>query len=231
MDFAPAGQEFWLRDGRKLCSVKELSTAIESMDDSLFYYHVNSQKNDFMNWIRDVFKERELAARLSGARLKGEIKRELSLFLEKNAEKISKVNDKGTEKVHDKIEDKADKAKVVIEIKPKVSEQSEARQEPRQEPKQEKKQELIQESKEEFKQNPEFGNPDDRETKEILERINQLVKEDKKIEQEEEEIIAKENQMIQIIGHRVPSDVFVKGLLSGIALSAMMIVTYAVLFG
>ena len=38
----------------------------DQIDDDVFYNHVTKERNDFVNWISDVFKERELAKKLSG---------------------------------------------------------------------------------------------------------------------------------------------------------------------
>jgi hypothetical protein len=48
--------EFWfhLADGRVLKSVPELLAVIKTMDDWVYNYHVNNEKNDFLNWIAFV---------------------------------------------------------------------------------------------------------------------------------------------------------------------------------
>jgi len=61
---APQEYEFFLSDGRKLKSVYELIDALETMNDDLFGQHVNKAKNDFSNWIKDVFKEPSVAKEL-----------------------------------------------------------------------------------------------------------------------------------------------------------------------
>ena len=52
---------FKLIDGSELKNLLELADALEKMSDDVFYYHANEAKNDFSNWIRDVFKQEELA--------------------------------------------------------------------------------------------------------------------------------------------------------------------------
>jgi hypothetical protein len=61
---------FWLRSGRGLRSLRELANALPSIPVEEFAYHVNAQKNDFSNWVRDVFKQEELAKRLFPCRTK-----------------------------------------------------------------------------------------------------------------------------------------------------------------
>ena len=62
---------FWLRDGRTLKNITEMLNALKKMDDGLFKYHVNEQKNDFANWIKDIFKQVELAQKIAPILEKG----------------------------------------------------------------------------------------------------------------------------------------------------------------
>ena len=52
---------FKLIDGSETKNLQELAEAFHYMSDDVFYYHVNDQKNDFSNWVRDVFKQEKLA--------------------------------------------------------------------------------------------------------------------------------------------------------------------------
>ena len=52
---------FVLCDGRVIKDYAELAGLLETMNDDIFYYHVTSDRNDFANWINDVFKEETLA--------------------------------------------------------------------------------------------------------------------------------------------------------------------------
>lgn len=61
---------FVVVDGSALKSLKELAEALDSMSDDVFYYHVTKEKNDFANWVRDVFNEAELAEKLFNAKTK-----------------------------------------------------------------------------------------------------------------------------------------------------------------
>ncbi|MBN2111880.1 hypothetical protein JW707_02145 [Candidatus Woesearchaeota archaeon] len=58
---APKEYEFYLKDGRRLKNLFELVDALEDMQDDLFKEHVNEMKNDFSNWIKDVFGEVNVA--------------------------------------------------------------------------------------------------------------------------------------------------------------------------
>ena len=50
--------------GRILRNMKELSDELECMSDADFCYHVNAEKNDFTNWVRDIIRDQELARKL-----------------------------------------------------------------------------------------------------------------------------------------------------------------------
>jgi hypothetical protein len=52
---------FILKDGTHIKSIKELAMMMDSMSDDSFSFHVNEEKNDFANWIRDVFGKEDLA--------------------------------------------------------------------------------------------------------------------------------------------------------------------------
>lgn len=57
---AEEGKRFWLQDGRVLKSVEELAEALEEMSQSVWEHHVTVQKNDFANWVEDVFGEKKI---------------------------------------------------------------------------------------------------------------------------------------------------------------------------
>ncbi len=69
----PPGKEFILHDGSKIYSIKDLFDRLQSMDENVFYHHVTPERNDFANWIRDVFKEEGLASRVSACKTKKEM--------------------------------------------------------------------------------------------------------------------------------------------------------------
>ena len=49
----------------KTCSIqknlKDLLEYIQNIEEKIFNYHVNSEKNDFYNWINEVIKDKKLA--------------------------------------------------------------------------------------------------------------------------------------------------------------------------
>ncbi len=52
---------FILVTGVPLKNLKELATSLETMNEWVFNHHVNDQRNDFSNWIKEILKEDELA--------------------------------------------------------------------------------------------------------------------------------------------------------------------------
>lgn len=54
-------KHFYLHEGGKLSNLEELFTELQTMDNHVFNHHVNKERNDFANWVRDVMGERILA--------------------------------------------------------------------------------------------------------------------------------------------------------------------------
>lgn len=63
---------FILKDGTPIKSIKELAMMMDSMSDESFSFHVNEEKNDFANWIKDVFGKKDLADSLLGLKCRKE---------------------------------------------------------------------------------------------------------------------------------------------------------------
>jgi len=64
---------FWTPDGQILKNVAELRTALKKMSRETFRHHVNEEKNDFANWIGEVFGDAELAENVRKAASKAAI--------------------------------------------------------------------------------------------------------------------------------------------------------------
>lgn len=67
---AAVDKVFVLADGNTITSLMDLALNVDQMHDHLFYHHVNEERNDFSNWIKDVFEEIELAESLMNAKEK-----------------------------------------------------------------------------------------------------------------------------------------------------------------
>ena len=75
---APSTQHyFYLNNGKKLME------SLKDMDQDLFSFHVNKQHNDFANWVRDVFGEKELARRISRARYPSSMLKSIEKYIQK----------------------------------------------------------------------------------------------------------------------------------------------------
>lgn len=54
-------ESFKLSNGKILLSINDLVHELQIMKDDVFKHHVNTNKNDFSDWIKHVFKEEKLA--------------------------------------------------------------------------------------------------------------------------------------------------------------------------
>ena len=61
-------QYFILITGVPLKNIKELINSFETMNEWVFRHHVNEARNDFANWIKDVFNEKELSEEVKDVR-------------------------------------------------------------------------------------------------------------------------------------------------------------------
>lgn len=61
-------KSFWVCNGEIFKNLKELVDGLERMTEEVFNYHVTKEKNDFVNWIKDVFKDEKLACDLKKAK-------------------------------------------------------------------------------------------------------------------------------------------------------------------
>ncbi|MEM2131165.1 MAG: hypothetical protein QXR96_01450, partial [Candidatus Woesearchaeota archaeon] len=66
---------FVLKDGSKLYSIKELyeKLAFNLIDEETFKHHVNENKNDFADWIKNVFNKEELSNQVRAIKTKKEL--------------------------------------------------------------------------------------------------------------------------------------------------------------
>ncbi|RMD57635.1 hypothetical protein D6825_03380 [Candidatus Woesearchaeota archaeon] len=68
---------FYLKDGKKLTSIKDLYHAFWYMSKDTFNHHVTEQKNDFAKWVKDVFGKDNLAESLLSAKSREEARSKL----------------------------------------------------------------------------------------------------------------------------------------------------------
>ncbi len=65
-------QAFYVQNGPKISSVKELADVLEnnSISDDSFNYHLHNNNNDFINWIQGVYQNDKLAKSLKRVKTK-----------------------------------------------------------------------------------------------------------------------------------------------------------------
>ena len=63
---APENSYFILCNGKPVKNIKELADIMEEIEDEIFNHHVTPDKNDFATWVKDIFKDIELAEKLAG---------------------------------------------------------------------------------------------------------------------------------------------------------------------
>ena len=57
----PEYRFFWCNDGRIFRNMRDLSAGLASMSAETFVYHLNTEKNDFSNWLKDSVGDEQLA--------------------------------------------------------------------------------------------------------------------------------------------------------------------------
>lgn len=65
---APETSYFILCNGKPVKNIKELADIMEEIEDQVFNHHVTPDKNDFATWVKDIFKDIELAEKLAGVK-------------------------------------------------------------------------------------------------------------------------------------------------------------------
>lgn len=58
------GKFFYTCDGKTLKSLQEMLNWVNNSDDNSFLHHVNSERNDFSGWTKEVLKDNPLSKRL-----------------------------------------------------------------------------------------------------------------------------------------------------------------------
>ena len=82
LDNVPEENSFGLSNGRRIQSLGELLAVLKNSDSTLFYSHVNPERNDFANWIKYCIRHEELYDRIVNARQRDEFLRVLEEEIE-----------------------------------------------------------------------------------------------------------------------------------------------------
>jgi hypothetical protein len=71
-------KRFFCHDGCIASNLQQLAECLSHMDEQSYNHHVTGEKNDFSNWVRDVFGDHRLANELARSRNKDEAIRVLT---------------------------------------------------------------------------------------------------------------------------------------------------------
>ncbi|MCC7574676.1 hypothetical protein KO361_03740 [Candidatus Woesearchaeota archaeon] len=71
---APENKYFVFCDGHPVRNVTQLAEKLENIQEEVFNHHVTENRNDFVNWVKDVFEEVELAEEIAGLKNKDHIR-------------------------------------------------------------------------------------------------------------------------------------------------------------
>ena len=74
----PDDKRFWCYDGQVLRNLSDLETSLKTMEQDIFSYHLNDNKNDFSNWVRDVIGDDKLALDLQKSKTRAQAARYVS---------------------------------------------------------------------------------------------------------------------------------------------------------
>ena len=61
LDNVKEENKFLLNNGKSLNNLKELYKELRRMNNKTFNHHVNEDKNDFYNWVNDIYKNKVLS--------------------------------------------------------------------------------------------------------------------------------------------------------------------------
>lgn len=62
----PDHEYFILANGKPVKHVAELASILDQLEDHVFGHHVTPDRNDFHNWVKDIFDDVELARKIVG---------------------------------------------------------------------------------------------------------------------------------------------------------------------
>lgn len=74
LDDAPETQYFLFCDGHPVKNVTQLAEKLEHIKEEVFNHHVTENRNDFVNWVKEVFEDVELAEEIAGLNHKDHIR-------------------------------------------------------------------------------------------------------------------------------------------------------------
>ena len=85
-------QYFYTCDGNQLKSLKEFFDVLPEMQDSVFSHHVNGERNDFANWIINIFQNSDLGNKIQSSQTKKEMISSIIKYLEGKKQKNESIS-------------------------------------------------------------------------------------------------------------------------------------------
>jgi hypothetical protein len=95
----PPEKYFILRNGHPVRSLRELTEALDFIDDATFAHHLNEYRNDFASWIHGVINNPELAEIVRLAQTREEVLAALVQHREAAQQRVEESARKGEQKV------------------------------------------------------------------------------------------------------------------------------------
>ena len=80
---------FWVNNGPILRNIEDLAGALEAINDDIYAYHANKDKNDFSKWISEVIGDSKLANDLLSSKNKNSALRKVRVRLNSLKKKAS----------------------------------------------------------------------------------------------------------------------------------------------
>lgn len=66
---------FFAANGQVIGSIEELSQCISTFDVHILNHHINDERNDFADWVENVFENKTLAKKLRKAKSREELEK------------------------------------------------------------------------------------------------------------------------------------------------------------
>ncbi|MBW2992133.1 hypothetical protein KY345_02855 [Candidatus Woesearchaeota archaeon] len=125
---------FVTRDGQRIKNLYQLQKSLLNMNDDTFNHHVNNERNDFYNWVKDIYKDEALSSVVLNCRAKNELAQKLKDRIEEAIQKKKKqdvrnIIDEAKREIQEKrrMQEEAEKREAEIERKKEAKEREQIR--------------------------------------------------------------------------------------------------------
>lgn len=115
----PDDKVFYLANNEVIKNLDELYMKVSKATDDVFKHHVSENKNDFINWIKDVVKDKDLIKKLQGINQKNKFVEIVKIHITKPVtvlKKKSKTGKKAVAKIVKKTKDDFNKLDYSIRL-------------------------------------------------------------------------------------------------------------------